>query len=194
VSYGITSIGEDAVLNAENLTTAVLPDSLTEISSGAFMSGDPRVGYVHGLTNVTIPSRVTKLGSGAFWGSAIESLTIPASVTEIGKYLCRECTHLMSVRINSNLIGAYMFTSCENLKSFSVSSKLQKIGECIFTYCPKLTQIDFDGTVSQWSNIPKGSNWDGLSGLDSSKSGLTKIQCSDGYLEYKNSAWVEVKS
>lgn len=194
VSSGITHLGEDAFMDTVNLTEVSLPDSLTSIADSAFMQSDDRIGYVHGLTNIVIPDKVTTLGGSVFWGTAITSITIPASVTAIGKYLCRDCLNLTEAHINGTLLGAFMFTGCTKLQTLTISSKVKSIGECAFTYCNSLESISFYGTTSQWSSITKGSNWDGLSGMDVSLSGLTKIQCTDGYFEYDNTSktWNEV--
>lgn len=194
VSSGITHLGEDAFMDTVNLTEVSLPDSLTSIADSAFMQSDDRIGYVHGLTDINIPDKVTTLGGSVFWGTAIISITIPASVTAIGKYLCRDCLNLTEAHINGTLLGAYMFTGCTNLKTLTISAKVKSIGECAFTYCSSLESISFYGTTSQWSGITKGSNWDGLSGMDVSLSGLSKIQCTDGYFEYDNASktWNEV--
>ena len=194
VSSDITHLGEDAFMDAVNLTSATLPNSLTSIADSAFMQSDDRIGYVHGLTNIVIPDKVTTLGGSVFWGTAITSLIIPESVTAIGKYLCRDCLNLTEAHINGTLLGAFMFTGCTNLKTLTISAKVKSIGECAFTYCSSLESISFYGTTSQWDSITKGSNWDGLSGMDVSLSGLTKIQCTDGYFEYDNTSktWNEV--
>lgn len=196
VSSDITHLGEDAFMDAVNLTSATLPDSLTSIADSAFMQSDDRIGYVHGLTNIVIPDKVTALGGSVFWGTAITAITIPESVTSIGKYLCRDCLNLTEAHINGTLLGTFMFTGCTNLKTLTISAKVKSIDECALTYCSSLESISFYGTTSQWDSITKGSNWDGLSGMDVSLSGLTKIQCTDGYLEYdtENYTWIEVKS
>ena len=194
VSSDITHLGEDAFMDAVNLTAATLQNSLTSIADSAFMQSDDRIGFVHGLTNIVIPDKVTTIGGSVFWGTAITSITIPESVTAIGKYLCRDCLNLTEAHINGTLLGAFMFTGCESLKTLTISSKVKSIGECALTYCRSLESISFYGTTSQWSSITKGSNWDGLSGMDVSLSGLTKIQCTDGYFEYDNTSktWNEV--
>ena len=194
VSSGITHLGEDVFMDTVNLTEVSLPDSLTSIADSAFMQSDDRIGYVHGLTDINIPDKVTTLGGSVFWGTAITSLIIPESVTAIGKYLCRDCLNLTEAHINGTLLGAFMFTGCESLKTLTISSKVKSIGECALTYCSSLESISFYGTTSQWDSITKGSNWDGLSGMDVSLSGLTKIQCTDGYFEYDNTSktWNEV--
>lgn len=194
VSSGITYLGEDAFMDTVNLTEVSLPDSLTSIADSAFMQSDDRIGYVHGLTDINIPDKVTTLGGNVFWGTAITSLIIPENVTAISKYLCRDCLNLTEAHINGTLLGAFMFTGCTNLKTLTISAKVKSIGECAFTYCSSLESISFYGTTSQWDSITKGSNWDGLSGMDVSLSGLTKIQCTDGYFDYDSSSktWNEV--
>lgn len=182
-------------MDAVNLTSTSLPASLNSIADSAFMQSDDRIGYVHGLTDINIPDKVTTLGGSVFWGTAITAITIPESVTSIGKYLCRDCLNLTEAHINGTLLGAFMFTGCTNLKILIISAKVKSIGECALTYCSSLNSISFYGTTSQWSSITKGSNWDGLSGMDVSLSGLTKIQCTDGYFDYDSisKTWKEVK-
>lgn len=192
VDEGITSVGDCIFGNCQNMEKITLPTTLTSIGQAAFMQGDGYTGTVYGLTEITIPSKVTSIAASAFWGTAIESLVIPATVTEIGKYACRDCAALRSVTVNGTVIGEYMFVSCIRLSTFNISSKLKKIGSNVFNYCSALTQITYDGTLAQWQAIEKGSNWDGKGGMDAAQSGLVKIQCTDGYMEYADGAWKEV--
>ncbi len=192
VSEGVTSVGDYLFGNCQNLETISLPTTLTSNGHAAFMQGDGYVNTIYGLTETTIPSGVTSIGGSAFWGSAIQSLVIPASVTEIGKYACRDCAALKSVTINGTVIGEFMFVSCIKLSTFNIGSKLKKIGSNVFNYCGALRTITYDGTLVQWQAIEKGSNWDGRSAMDAAQSGLVKIQCTDGYMEYADGAWREV--
>ena len=194
VSEGVTSIGDYLFGNCQNMEKISLPTTLTSIGHAAFMQGDGYVNTVYGLTEITIPSGVTSIGGSAFWGSAIQSLVIPASVTEIGKYACRDCAALKSVTINGTVIGEYMFVDCTKFSTFNIGSKLKKIGSNVFNYCSALRTITYDGTLAQWQAIEKGSNWDGRSAMDAAQSGLVKIQCTDGYMEYADGAWNEVKA
>ncbi len=192
VSEGVTSIGENVFENCQNMQKITLPTTLTSIGHAAFMQGDGYVSTVYGLTEITIPSGVTSIGGSAFWGSAIGSLVIPESVTEIGKYACRDCAALKSVTINGTVIGEFMFVSCTKLSTFNIGSKLKKIGSNVFNYCAALKSITYDGTLAQWQSIEKGANWDGRSAMETAQSGLVKIQCTDGYMEYSDGAWREV--
>ena len=61
-----------------------------------------------------------------------------------------------------------------------------------------VAQVYFDGeyriTDGEWQEIEKGSNWDGRSAMEPAQSGLLKIQCTDGYMEYADGVWKEVKA
>lgn len=192
VSEGVTSIGENVFENCQNMESITLPTTLTSIGHAAFMQADGYVSTVYGLTEITIPSGVASIGGSAFWGSAIGSLVIPESVTEIGKYACRDCAALKIVTINGTVIGEFMFVSCTKLSTFNIGSKLKKIGSNVFNYCSALKTITYDGTLEKWQAIEKGSNWDGRSAMETAQSGLVKIQCTDGYMEYTDGAWREV--
>lgn len=98
---------------------------------------------------------------------------------------------MKSVTINGTVIGEFMFVSCTKLSTFNIGSKLKKIGSNVFNYCSALKTITYDGTLAKWQAIEKGSNWDGRSAMDAAQSGLVKIQCTDGYMEYADAAWRE---
>ena len=85
-----------------------------------------------------------------------------------------------------------MFVSCTSLTSFTISSNLTFIGEYSFVGCTSLDTITYQNTLSAWGSITKETNWDGKSGI--TPSGLTKIQCTDGYMSWDsaNNEWVEV--
>lgn len=88
-----------------------------------------------------------------------------------------------------------MFTGCEKLKNMTVSSNLKTFGEHALNYCKSLEAIVFKGTLKQWQSVDKGTSWDGHGGMDVAQSGLVKIQCFDGYMEYdaENKVWNEVE-
>ncbi|MBQ3138104.1 MAG: leucine-rich repeat domain-containing protein [Ruminococcus sp.] len=192
VDEGITSIGEYVFGNCQNMEKITLPTTLKSIGKATFMQGDGYVDTVYGLTEITIPSKVTTIADSAFWGTAIESLTIPESVTEIGQYVCRDCSKLKSVTVNGTVIGEYMFVSCIRLSSFIIGKKLKKICSNAFNYCSALKTITYDGTLAEWQEIEKSPNWDGKRVMDVAQSGLVKIQCTDGYMEYADNEWREV--
>lgn len=56
----VTSLGNYAFYNCDNLTNVTIPDSVTEIGESAFEGCD-------NLTSVTIPDSVTEIGGSAFY-------------------------------------------------------------------------------------------------------------------------------
>ena len=77
IKDGITKISDWAFANNANLTSVVLPDSLTKICYSAFEETS--------LTNVIIPDGVTEIEGSAFDGCRnLKKILIPKSVTSFG--------------------------------------------------------------------------------------------------------------
>ena len=78
--------------------------SVTSIRPGAFSNC--------GLTSITIPNSVTIIGRNAFYGcGGLTSVTIPNSVTSIGENAFKGCNGLTSVTIPNSVtsVGATAF-------------------------------------------------------------------------------------
>ena len=194
VSSGITKIGNKIFADCDNLKTVSLPDTVTSIGESVFAIFEDMVGVVRGLEEITIPASVKSIGKWAFSGTKLTEIIIPANVTEIGDYVFRDCAKLKTARIDSSMIGAFMFTSCSALSSLTISAKCKSIGANVITYCSSLETITYEGTIAQWNAIQKPNNWIS-SGQHYYNDYLKKIQCTDGYLEYdtENYTWNEVK-
>ena len=195
VSSNITELGQKIFEDCDNLKKASLPTTVTSIGSEAFAIHEDLIGVVHGLEQITIPSSVKSIGDYAFCNTKLTEITIPASVTSVGEYVFRDCARLKTARIESSMIGAFMFTSCSALSSLTISIKCKSIGANVITYCSSLETITYEGTIAQWNAIQKPNNWMS-SGQHYYNNYLKKIQCTDGYLEYdtENYTWIEVKS
>ena len=86
----VTTIGNYALYDCDNLTSVTIPDAVTTIGDYAFYDCD-------GLTSVTIPDAVTTIGDHAFYDCyKLTSVTIGESVTTIGKYAFSSCYDLTS--------------------------------------------------------------------------------------------------
>jgi len=77
------------------------------------------------ITSLSIPNTVTNIGATTFSGSAfLTSITIPDSVVSIGNSAFNNCASLGGVWLGSNVmtLGREIFINCSNLVDISVSS------------------------------------------------------------------------
>ena len=123
-----------------------------------------------GSYDITIPEKlddhpVTGLGESSFSGTyspdhpknytllsfcnQIQSVTIPESVTSIGKSAFEDCSNLDSLTIKgvATSIGAYAFGSCTSLTSLSLVGSFQTIGDYAFVSCG-MTALTIDATIT----------------------------------------------
>ncbi len=139
----VTSIGDDAFMSCEGLTSVTIPNSVTSIGSSAFEG-------CSGLTSVNIPNSVTSIGSSAFVGcSGLTSVNIPNSVTSIGGYAFVGCSGLTSITIPNSVtsIGESTFAYCSGLTSVNIPNSVMSIGESAFSGCSGLTSINIPNSV-----------------------------------------------
>ena len=74
---GTTKIGARVVRDSQNLTEAVLPSTLVQLGTGAFLN-------CSSLSDVTLPDGLSSIGLDAFNSTGLPGIYIPESVTEIG--------------------------------------------------------------------------------------------------------------
>lgn len=127
VPDSVSRIDSKAFNNCQNLTSVILPESLISVGTNAFLnctnilklnfkgsvdkwaqisfssgSGDAASNplyytnslFINGIEvkEVLLSNAVTKIGAGAFAGYKGATISIPESVTEIGRYAFSECT------------------------------------------------------------------------------------------------------
>ena len=141
IEYSVTSIGEKAFVNCDNLQSVTIPNSVTSIDFSAFM-------WCGNLQSVTIPNSVTSIGDCAFAAcNSLQSITIPNKVTSIGNHAFENCTNLQSITIPNKVtsIGAYAFSWCENLQSVTIPNSVTSIGNYAFEFCYSLQYVNING-------------------------------------------------
>ncbi|MCI7700562.1 MAG: leucine-rich repeat domain-containing protein [Candidatus Onthomorpha sp.] len=115
-TYSVTSIGDRAFYECNELTSVTIPNSVTSIGDRAFYECSE-------LTSVTIPNSVTSIGEEAFYEcSGLTSVTIGNSVTSIGEGAFAYCSGLISVTIPNSVtsIGEAAFIRCSSLTSVTL--------------------------------------------------------------------------
>jgi hypothetical protein len=148
----VTSIGDQAFLGCEGITSITLPDSVNYIGSSAF-KGCSR------LTDINLPRRLTNIGKHTFDGcSSLKSISIPDGVRSIGECAFCDCTAMVNVKIPDTVesIGDQAFTYCASLEDISIPSGTTHIGIQAFDSCQKLSFISIPNSVisiSKWAFI-----------------------------------------
>ena len=144
IGDSVTTIGEDAFYDCASLTSVTIPDSVTTIGDWAFCN-------CNSLTNVTIPDSVTTIGDEAFfWCSSLTSVTIGNSVTTIGDQAFEYCHSLTSVTIPDSVttIGYAAFYDCRSLTSVTIGDSVTTIGKYAFYSCSSLTSVTIPDSVT----------------------------------------------
>lgn len=181
INKSVTSLGDGAFFNCNNLTTVTVSASVKRIGVGAFFS-------CTSLKTITIPNSVTTIEDGAFDScSSLTKIVLPDSVTNIGKGLFFECTNLTEATLSKSIkkisktmfgncqklkkiiipnsvknIESSAFSGCTNLTNITIPASVTTIGECSFCGCTSLKNVYYSGTKAQWNKISFGSHNDYL--------------------------------
>ena len=114
--HAVTSIGSEAFINSEFLSSIILPDCLTTIGIDAFCGCS-----FH--TSITLPNSLTSIEAWAFSGcESLASITLPDSLTTIGNWAFKSCP----VSLNFTAVrGSWAESWCkENGKNYTYSNSI----------------------------------------------------------------------
>lgn len=126
----LTVIGQEAFLGCERLTSVTILDSVTELGAGAFEC-------CYNLADVTLPKGLRVLRSFVLRWTAIKSIVIPETVTQIN-----DCA----------------FYKCSVLESIELPPNVSYMGDMVFEDCPALKNVFYNtGTDVSDSKIPETS-------------------------------------
>ena len=120
-----------------------IPDTVKKIGGNAFSGRED-------LTSIVIPDSVTCIGNYAFEGTGLTSITIPDSVRYIGKGSLKNCKSLTEVKLGSSVtvIGAGAFDGCENLTgTITIPDSTFMIEKRAFADCSKIITLNMGSHV-----------------------------------------------
>jgi len=103
------------------------------------------------ITSVTIPKSVTNIGRRAFYNCyLITSIIIPDGVTSIENETFKYCNCLTNVIIPGSVtsIGEYAFSDCNSLTSIIIPDGVTSIGASAFSSCSSLTNVIIPDSVT----------------------------------------------
>ena len=153
----IIKIESNAFLDQRNITSIVVPDTVTQIDSGAF-AGCNR------LESLTVPFVGSNISSGTF-SHVFGSASVPQSLKKVTITVQDKvvdsafsgCNHIEQIVYKEDLdyIGANSFNGCEALSSFNssevgtinLSGSMDKIGNSAFKNCESITHIVFSDEI-----------------------------------------------
>ena len=118
IPNSVTSIGAGAFSHCSSLKNIVIPNSVTQIGYDAF-------GFCTSLTNIVIPNGVTSIGDRAFCcapGRKLVIRNIRKLVTENEPTTVKNASSLISVTLPESLteLGKDVFHGCEKLETIYV--------------------------------------------------------------------------
>ena len=150
-----------AFSNCYELTSVTIPNSMTSIVEGAFVSNS---GYGSFLEQISVCSGNTVYDSRNNCNAIIETSSntllygcmntiIPETVTSIGDYAFIECWNLMSIDIPNSVIsiGNSAFSSCMSLNSVTLGDMLTNIGDYAF-WGTGLASLEIPNSVTSIGN------------------------------------------
>ena len=121
------------VIGSDN---SVIPNSVTAIGSCAF--------NMHNITSIEIPSSVKSIEYGAFARCGLKNIILHDGLINIGdKAFYNNSLTLKSITIPNSVttIGKEAFSWCSNLESITIGSGVTKISKKAFGYNNKLTTV-----------------------------------------------------
>jgi len=178
LKYTLNSDGQSYSVSAGNCQDRdiIIPSRyngkpVTSISDNAFYEFKSQVAIT-----VTIPDSVTRIGKYAFYRfTTLASIKIGNGIKSIGPFAFYGCTGLTSLTIPDGVTSIYneTFAFCSNLQSIVIPGSVTNIYMKSFYYCQGLTSITFNGTKAQWEAITKELYWNSLTGKYT-------VTCTDG--------------
>ena len=149
--------GEDVFLGCtalENVTWNVIhsPDFLSSAATPFNRSNS--YDLTKQITTFTFGNKVEYIPNYLCYQMGnLTSLTIPNSVTEMGKYVFSYCKGLtspsLSIGQNVKNIGYYAFSYCEGLTTIELPESVTKIENGAFAFCSGLTTVVIADNVEQ---------------------------------------------
>ena len=138
ITYTMVKVNGDVFRECPELTSVVIPNTVTYIGALAF--------YLDAaLESVVLPNGLTSIENWTFCGCvSLASVNIPDSLNNISDLAFLHCSSLVSISFPNTLetLGRAAFYECSSLSGdLILPSSLQLIGESCFQLCTGLTGV-----------------------------------------------------
>ena len=156
----VVEIESSAFNGCANLTSIIIPDSITSIGDFAFEN-------CSGLTSITIPDSVTSIGDHAFYNcltsitvsennkyfSSLNGVLFNKDKTELVTYLIGNERTEYAIPDSVTSIGDRAFYKCSSLTSIIIPDSVTSIGDHAFYNCSSLTNITVSENNKYFSSL-----------------------------------------
>ena len=167
INAKLSYIGEYAFYNCYTLKDISFSNDLKTIGAYAFNNNN-------NLKDVTLPNGLTYIGEYAFSNTNIDSIVIPATVSEIRDYTFSDCTNLASLVIENGVekIGEYAFQK-SILTSLNIPASVNSISSTSFIDYQDLKTVTVDVNNNHYRSVNNE-----IIEIENSKLvfGMTKVQ------------------
>ena len=119
----------------------------------------PWYSYRSTVKTVNIGDGVTSIGDQAFaYCSNLTSTTIGSSVKSVGSSAFSNCTAIKNINLPNGIttISDNAFYKCSSLVKITIPNTVTSIGKYAFYMCANLTDIYYEGSESDWTQIQIG--------------------------------------
>ena len=173
----LTTIDTVAFQGSASLTAVTFPETLHHIGYRAFANS--------GLVDVVLPANCTVVDGGVFAGCpslktcvflgnipsvsqdmfrecmALESVTLPMSVTNIGEYAFYRCISLKELDAGmTDYFCQFSLWGCSGLEKVYIhTTKMDRICQRTFSFTPNLKDIYYAGTMESWTGMRRIDDW-----------------------------------
>lgn len=161
VNYDVTAIAPRAFWQS-GITQVQIPNSVTTIGDAAFADAED-------LTSITLPLGLTAVSRYMLAGTRVSSVVLPEGVTSIGRGAFEDCSSLQTVFLPMTLrrIGERAFGYCSNLNElYSDAATPPQTAATAFEGCENIHVMLPDGATTRryqnddaWSNEDLFSLW-----------------------------------
>ena len=128
--------------NCSSLTHIDIPDSVTLIG-GQFITGTA-------IRELRLPGGLLKITNSAFMESKLIALSIPSTVTSIGRNAFYNCYELTELNIPDSVItmDEQCFMNCVKLKHLRLPARLTEVPNRMVAHCSSLETVFIPATVT----------------------------------------------
>ena len=141
-SSGMEEIPNFVCETSPKLIKVIIPEGIKKIGMFPFQGAML-------LSHITLPESITEVETGALGYTGIVDFTFPKNLTYIGAQMFQSCNNLTEITIPETIttIKGSAFTHCSNLRKVTLPSSLKTMENSVFSYCSSLVDVNIPSSI-----------------------------------------------